>query len=368
MNPNGTPPVFVPPAAPTHFLPPQPAPVPYAAPQPAPTPYGYPGQYSPQPAAPYGDMGHTRANIGHNHPGGWSNGQATGYGEQMPPGAMNPPKDENEDELSQLHYHLSQAAQYLGGHLSRRGKKTAYAPEAEGMPGMPGCPPGMPGAAPPMPGMPPEQPYARYAGYAAPAAPTNYATAPQQSAVARTISGLPVGYQVELDKLNYQNAELNKAMRVLMYEREQADAAECAAEIRRFADAGYNVGAYEYNELKTKPRGERAAYLNHIATKYASVGTEALPPILNDPTYAAGPAHADNRPATQEEMEAALKLHQQSGGRTDYAAALQQVRYGARPQGQEMANFPDPYEGGGMPMAGAFPQPSMNGAPTGPTY
>lgn len=151
---------------------------------------------------------------------------------------------------------------------------------------------------------------------------------------ATTISGMPVGYQMKLDQLTYQNQELTKAMQVLMYERDQADTQECVAEIRRLASMGFPVDEQEIAELKKQPREHRAQYLDRIASKYQRVGTENPPPILGDPTPGPADAPGGNRPASREEMDAALKLAGNSKDPNAFTAALNYVRNGGNPNGQ----------------------------------
>lgn len=158
---------------------------------------------------------------------------------------------------------------------------------------------------------------------------------------ARTISGLPVGYALEHDQLKYELRQANEALRVLYYERDQSDTEACAAEIGRLAAVGYNVGEYEVAELKAKPRDQRAAYINHIVTKYQRVGTDAPPPMFGDPTPGAAEP-AGNRPLTRDEMDQALKI---SAGSNDPNAFTEAVRY-MRSGG----NRPTPY---GAPPAAA---------------
>lgn len=221
-------------------------------------------------------------------------------------------------------------------------------------PGMPGAPPGgppglggPPGAPPGLPPLSPEEEaYARYWGraprpygtppalpmghpgnrYAAPAAPTPYA--PPAGPVQTTISGLPVGYQMQVDQLRYQLEESQRAIKQLNYERDQLDTQACVAEIRRLASAGYPVGDWEVGELKKTPADQRAAYLEHISAKYQRIGTDTPPPILSDPTPdTSAPA---NRPASRDEMEAALKMAAQSSDPAAYHNALLYVRSGGR--------------------------------------
>lgn len=176
---------------------------------------------------------------------------------------------------------------------------------------------------------------------------------------ARTISGLPVGYQMELDKRDAQIRQMGEALNLLYYEREQSDTEACAAEISRLAAAGFAVGEYEFQELKAKSKDQRAAYLQHIVTKYQRVGTDQLPPILGDPT----PADAPQRgPVTEEEMHAALKMSAGSPDPNAYSQALQYIRSGGRAAtmygAPQMPFNPDPTTAFGDPY-----EPSQNGVP-----
>lgn len=154
--------------------------------------------------------------------------------------------------------------------------------------------------------------------------------APAPAAGARTISGLPVGYQMKLDQLQYQNQQLNEALKLLYYERDQADTEACAAEIGKLAAMGYAVGEYEVAELKAKPRDQRAAYLQHIATKYQRVGTESPPPILGDPTPGQAPTHGG--PLTEAEMTAALKMTANDPDPNAFTRAVNYIRAGGAGQ------------------------------------
>lgn len=163
-----------------------------------------------------------------------------------------------------------------------------------------------------------------YGRYEAPRAPVPY-NVPQP----RTISGLPVGFQMEIDKLRQENRQMADAMGVVMYERDQADTQACAAEIGKLAAVGFQVGEYEVWELKKKNPQERGAYLQHVMTKYQRIGTEPLPPILGDPTPGHNPQPG---PLTQDQMEQVVKM---TGGSSDpslYAQAVEAVRYGRAPQ------------------------------------
>ena len=174
--------------------------------------------------------------------------------------------------------------------------------------------------------------------------------------VRRTISGLPVGYQMRLDQQQNQINEQQRAIQVLLYERDQADTAACVAEIQKFAAMGYQVGEYEVNELKNKKTPEeRGAYLQHIAAKYQKVPTDVPPALHGDPTPVAEQDLAA-RPLTEQEMGEALRL---STGHPDPGAFSKAVNYVKSQRGNRgpaMAGVPqsqfqtNPY------------QPSANGA------
>lgn len=328
---------YVPPPAPPSYVPTMPAPTPYAAP---PAPYSHPW---PGPA-------YQRPTMHRNHPSGGAvysqqprrRYPAAAYATEPPPemggGEMPPGGDGGGGGvLEALYEHLSAAVQILAEAIGGGG-------------GAPGGGGGMPpGQAPqaPMPQMMsrrtgPGRPAPRggYGRYAGTGTPTNY----DNPAVPRTISGQPVGYQMKVDQLQYQLAAQNKAMQVLLYERDQADTESCVAEIRRLATMGYPVGEYEVSELKSKPKGQREAYLDHIVTHYQKVPTDQLPPLLGDPTP--GQDINQNRPLTREEMEAALSIDREDHTPQGWNRALQYMRQG----GQPPAAFPNPY-----------PEPGMNG-------
>jgi hypothetical protein len=153
---------------------------------------------------------------------------------------------------------------------------------------------------------------------------------------------------MELDRLRSQITEQERAMKVLLYERDQNDTAACAAEIGRLAALGYQVGEYEVAELKSKQgQDQRAGYIQHVMSRYQRVGTESLPPLLGDPTAAM--VQPENRPATEDEMRAALRMVSARG--MDYNEALRYARNGGGgPAGPWTPNT-DPY-----------PEPSLNGA------
>jgi len=236
--------------------------------------------------------------------------------------------DGDEGGLHMLHHHLGQAMEHLARHLNRARGASHYAPE---MPGAQNTP--FPPAQPAQP-MPPQgtadQPYGAprhpHHGYAAGQTPVQYA----QSQPQVTITGQPVGQQLEIDKLRYQINEQNRVLQVVLYERDQSDTAACEAEVSRLAAMGYMVDTSEVAELKARPPQERPAYILKIMAKYQKVGTEQLPQILGDPT--SQQVAPENRPANKEEMEAALRLTSQG---MPYEQALQAVRYqGGQPQPQ----------------------------------
>lgn len=210
--------------------------------------------------------------------------------------------------------------QMVGGGDPMTGMPPPQIPPQSPFPGM-ACPPSPGGPA----GYGPQRrpaPRPRAGYYARQQTPTP--ANPMNPTTPNTLSGLPVGYLAERERLNYQLAEQQRAINMLMYERDQSDTEWCMAEIRRLAAAGYDVGDYEFQQLKATPRDKRHDYLNHVAAKYQRVPTARPPVGYGDPTP--GPVPDANRPATQDEMEAALKL---SAGSTDpnaYHQALMYVR------------------------------------------
>lgn len=182
-----------------------------------------------------------------------------------------------------------------------------------------------------------------------------------------TLSGLPVGYQAKLNQLQYQLDQSNHALKVLYYEREQADTEWCASEINRLASMGFQVGEYEFNELKAKPREQRQQYIDHIMTRYQRIGVEVPPPnFMGDPTPGFEPS-PDNRPITREEMEQALRMNM------DYTQAVQYIRRGGVAPTGPVLPHPSAFAGGAMPgawapgevapqqLADPYPEPSVNG-------
>lgn len=361
---------YVPPvpyAAPVGYVPPNAyaAPMPYGAPTmqvphgagyvPAPVPYGYapPAPYNHHMGhhgmhhAGYGDMGHTPHHIGHDHGGqGWHGGVA-----YDPPGAgpmgghMEPDGDEGEGGLHMLHHHLGQAMEHLARHLNRAHGAAHYAPE----PGAQNTP--FPPAQPAQP-MPPQgtadQPYGAprhpHHGYAAAQVPVHYGPAPML-----TITGQPVGQQLEMERLRAQIAEQGRVMQVVMYERDQADTDSCTAEIGRLAAAGYVVDENDARALKATPREHRGAFLQNLVTKYQKVGTEQLPQILGDPT--ASQVVPDHRPLSQPEMDAALRLTSQGMPYNQAVQSVQYARNGGQPAPPPQYGFPPGVQG---PPNGAF--------------
>lgn len=260
----------------------------------------------------------------------------------MPPGGGGPPGGPGGgDPLQQLQMLLMGAVEILGQMTGGGGG---------------GMGPGGPPPGPPEGPMPPEgEEYARYQAqqryaqqryaqqgqqrpapargygrqaYEQPQAPTPYG-APQPAAQPpRTISGRPVGEALELSKLNYQLQQQGQVIKMLAYERDRADTNECVTNIQRLADMGYPVGELEVGELKGKAPDQRDGYIQNIMTKYQKIGTEMMPQVLGDPTPA-GPDPNLNRPATKEEMEAALKIAAQNpADPLAYNRALESIRYG----------------------------------------
>jgi hypothetical protein len=339
-----------------------PAPLNYVAPYAPPSPYGFPQQQPQgnQPPRPYGSGPETHQHMpatAHQHPGGFNNG----IGYAAPPNGPGNEGEEGQNEEQMLHHHLNQAAEYARRIATRAGLPARYEPAPSDSPFPPQQQQGMPMQPPGQPADPyARQPQRSNGYYAAATAPVAAPAIGGPLPAARTISGLPVGYQMELDKLNYQLNEQNRAMQVLLYERDQADTDWCVSEIRRLAAVGYQVGDYEVNELKGKPREHRGAYLQHITTKYSRVGTEPLPPMMGDPTAQLFPQMQENRPATQDEMEAALKIQAQH--RIPYPEALSYARQGRVPT--QYGQGPPP----GFDRSGELPafsmdqlQPSPNG-------
>ena len=262
--------------------------------------------------------------MGPGGPGGGSGG---------PPG----------DPLQQLQMLLMAAVEVLGQVTGGGGMGPGGPPPGAGGMGPGGPPPGPPQE--PFPSD--EEQYARYAmqqrygqqgqqrhpagrsgygrasgRYENPAQPTPYGAQPQ-----RTISGRPVGESLELARVTYQLQQQGQVIKMLAYERDQADTQSCVSEIQRLADMGYPVSEYEVGELKAKAPDQRGSYINHIITHYQKIGTEQMPLVMGDPTPA-GPDPNLSRPTSKEEMEAALKLAASSpDDPMAYNKALDQIRY-----------------------------------------
>lgn len=266
-----------------------------------------------------------------------------------------------DDVLMQVADMLSQAAAMLAQHC---GAGTTGAAPQTPFPPSGGASGGMSGpSGPPIPASRAgygRQPQRRYEGDRVP------------TQMTRTISGLPVGYQMELDKRDAQIRKLTSAMSVLYYERDQADTQSCISEIQSLAARGYNVGEYEVQELKAKNPEQRAAYIQHIMAKYEKIGTDYPPPILGDPTP--GPSHNPQEgPASREEAMVAVEMAPQFGtGREAYFQALRYVReQGVNRISQYGSGFDQPPSGhfvdnggGAWPEGGdapSFPEPSSNG-------
>lgn len=321
------------------------APVGYAAPQPAPLVYGqgpsgapFTGGYNQSPAA----MSHSNE---------WqfrSGNQGQRYADQIPGqhpinqlmGPGTPPDQGEDDEagLNALHHHMSQAVEHLSRYMQAGRKPSPYGPNPMEAPPMPQGPPSAP------PGFPPGQGSAD--------SPYSRAGARPQYAGRYEGDKIPVAYQLELDKLQAKLTAQDSALKVVMYERDQADTAACEAEIRRLAHAGWSVDENDVRKLKATPVDQRPAFVNEIMTKYSRVGTEAMPPILGDPSpmHQVGPDPNGGR-ATREQMMAALKMVPGDAPPDMYAQALQSVQYGG-PQAQFGMNgevqgpgnpFGDPY-------------------------
>lgn len=360
----------MPPAPTPGYLPAQPGfvpplnvasqPMPYEQPA-VPMAYAHPAQrYRNWPGPAY-----RKHNIGHSHPSGGAvyatetqpsmGGPGGGPGGDPSGGGGIPGGGENPIEMvAQL---LTEAVSIL---TSMSGAPGAGGPPSSPFPGGGGG-----GGAPPMmasrfarrPARPAFNRPRYYSRDGQPLPPMPPQGAPQIPGQQRTISGLPVGYQMKVDQLQYQLNESNRALKLLYYERDQADTEACIAQIRHLAAQGYQVGEYEVGELKNKPRAERDAYLQHIVTRYQKIGTEMAPPILGDPTPAdAGDPAMMNRPATREEMEAALKLTAGSANTGDYHKALHYIRTGQQPGGRGPVVRPgmDPAQFG-WPEGGAAP-------------
>lgn len=263
------------------------------------------------------------------------------------PGMPQPGAPDMNDPLAMLHKTLMDGAEHLSRYMAGRQRTQQYGAQAPMSP-FPQAPMGYSAQSPPQP---------------APAGPP----------AVTTITGLPVGYQMKVDALQYQLRQSQDALRVLMYERDQSDTQWCIAEIRRLGDAGYAVDEGDIHELKATPRDHRPTKLQRIMAKYQRVGTDFPPPILGDPTP--GEAPGARGPMTQEEMDAALRMTEGTANPAAYHAAVQAIRYGAVP-GQQHPGFgpptgqpadPSQYAwGAGNQAPQAFgdpyPEPSANGS------
>lgn len=374
--------------------------------QPQPTPYGMPpAGYGAWPGPPH----HMPPMAHPHHDQRWAGGMASRAGYPKPQGGhspapgghygrgpMRPSRYAGEppmgpggggNPLEMVYEAIMAAAQGIQQLMEgmSQAPQEPFPPEGGGGPGGEGGPPMMGSRYGRQPQRRPGPPRP----YGAPGQLTPYGPQPQQPPT--TISGLPVGYQLKVDQLNYQLDAQNRAISTLMKERDESDTAECVAEIRRLAQAGYPVGDEEVFELKKTPRQYRYALLERIATKYQKVPTDQPPPILGDPTP--GPVENMNRRTTQEEMEAALKLSETppfAGDKNGFTNALNYIRsggsqgqptmYGQPPMGPQRLMPPGPQpnpvadymnqfawgEGAQAPgMPGAFrdpyPEPSGNG-------
>lgn len=164
----------------------------------------------------------------------------------------------------------------------------------------------------------------------------------------RTITGLPVRYQMQVEQLQYQLRQANDALKVLFYERDEADTRACVSEIKRLAAVGYNVGEYEVAELKAKTPEQRGLYLQHIMTKYErGPGVDMPPPLMGDPTP--GPADNPNQPLSREEMDMALSMSKDSTDQNAFTQAIHYIR-----------------SNGGANRVGAFPNAQTGFDPSNP--
>lgn len=284
---------------------------------------------------------HQRANIGKSHPSGAG---AAVYATQTPPSmggemggmGMGGGMGAAPNPLEQVAELLSQAVSLIT-QLTGAGGGAPQSPFPE-----------QGAAGPNMNARYGRRPMPRPRFYGAPGAPTPYGG---PSDAQRTITGLPVGYQMKVDQLQYQLGEANRALKVLYYERDQADTETCVAQIRHLAAQGYQVGEYEVRELKSKPKDQREAYLQHVMTHYQKVGVEMAPPVLGDPTPGEAPVHMSSRPASREEMEAAVSMSASDPRPDAFTKALNYIRSGQAASG--MAGSPAMDLMGG-PMPGAW--------------
>ncbi len=346
----------------------------YAYPQPAPipTPYGMPV---------LGDWGGPthRANIGHDHPSQWNygrfgprpparyaDGPPGGPGGGPPPGAPPGGPGGGGNPLEVVYQCLTEAV----GALQQLMQASTQAPQEPfpGGGGGGGPPPMMSSAygAYPQRGRGPAprgrmprmysrdgqvfvtDPRTGQPVAVPPQVAAQIAGQPPVQDVPRTISGLPVGYQLKMDQMQYQLNTANHAIKTLMYERNNADTATCIETIRRLADAGYPVSEAEVTELKNKQTPQaRAAYIDTITTKYQRVPTDHPPHVLGDPTpgYAADP---QARPATQEEMDQALQMSANDPRPDAFTNAINYIRSnrgsGTQYGTNRIANLPNPQQ------------------------
>ncbi len=251
------------------------------------------------------------------------------------------------DGLEAVYEGLSMAVQALEQFM----QGASQAPQEPFPPQGPGGPP--PGGMDGNP-MTPASRYGRPGGYRprpgqSRPAPRNgqYARYDRGGAVPTTISGQPVGYQLKVDQLQYQLDQSKAAIGHLLKKADEADTNECAAEIRRLAQAGFDVGEVEFRELKAKPTQYRAAYLEHICTKYQKVPTDLPPNMPGDPTP--GPTgQPGNQPLSREEMDQALQYAAANPADPDaYSKAIHYMRSGQQAPTQYGAPSPfgDPYAG-----------------------
>jgi len=316
-----------------------PAPVGYSQPQPAPLAYGQQAS-----GAPF-TGGYNQSPAAMSHSNDWqfrSPNQGQRYADQIPgqtpvhelmgPGTpphqgVNAPEEEDEGEadMRAMHHHLTQAVEGYARMYRRRQGQQNYspAPTPQRQPS-PGFPPGQGSA---------DSPYSRLG--------------------AGRYEGerLPVAYQLELDKLRAKMIQQDEALKIVMYERDQADTASCEAEIRRLASMGYAVDGSDVVRMKNTPVDRRQGFLNEVMTKYSRVGTEALPPIMGDPSpmHQVGPDPTGGR-ASREDMLAALRMTPENASPEQFTQALHYARssgsqqFGMNGEVQGPGNpFGDPY-------------------------
>ena len=330
-----------------------PAPAPYGTP-PAPAPYGVPATSTPVPyagMAGYAMGGHLPPPHDHHgshphHPSAGMHGAHMGshmthpgmqhHAQHHTPSHYEPDPEPgaHQSPLHALHHHLTKAVEHLSRHLSG-GHAAHYSP---------GGPADMPFPAGGMGNVPTGGHSMAMGGAGASGMPYGYSrptptpAAPTNPGNPVTLTGLPVGYQLKVDQLQYQLNQSNQALQVLYYERDVADTEWCRAEISRLATMGYNVSEYEIAELKKKHPSERGAYVQHVMAHYSKVPTGEIPVMRGDPTP--GPdMNPANRPATREEMERALQMQQQNPSMS-FSDAINYAK--------------NPGAGGGMVRPGGF--------------